>query len=331
MTGAFVHKHGVISSRDALGDGLARPWPRSMRGRGYRTVAFSANPWITPEFRFDRGFDEFESGRAMGAQLTNLYQLLRARRPGAGGARRAGQPVRLGVLGRERQPEQLGARPAADRRGGRVDRAPGRRPVLPLRPPDRPARPVRSAGSTTCASFREPGWDGRVGPHRAAGPRADDLRDGGAARRAGERRPDRPVRRRHRLRRRAARSHARGPARARPARPHAGRGHRRPRRGVLRAPQLAARQPALQRGRARAAGVPPARPAARRRGGPTWPCWSTSSRPSSAWSRRRRPRERLDGRALFAAADGRHAGGVCRALVVRGRHLRVAHGPAGDR
>jgi arylsulfatase A-like enzyme len=40
-------------------------------------VAFSANPWITPEFRFDRGFDQFESGRAMSAQLSNLYKLLK--------------------------------------------------------------------------------------------------------------------------------------------------------------------------------------------------------------------------------------------------------------
>ena len=76
MTGVFVHKHGVISSRDALG--TDRPTlAEELRRRGYHTVAFSSNPWITPEFRFDRGFDQFESGRAMGAQLTNLYKLLR--------------------------------------------------------------------------------------------------------------------------------------------------------------------------------------------------------------------------------------------------------------
>jgi arylsulfatase A-like enzyme len=76
MTGVYVHKHGVVSNRDALGD--AQPTlAEELRARGYRTAAFSANPWITPEFRFDRGFDEFESGRAMGAQLTSLYTLLR--------------------------------------------------------------------------------------------------------------------------------------------------------------------------------------------------------------------------------------------------------------
>jgi arylsulfatase A-like enzyme len=76
MTGVFVHKHGVISSRDALGTDHAT-LAEEMRRRGYRTVAFSSNPWITPEFRFDRGFDAFEGGRAMGAQLTNLYKVLR--------------------------------------------------------------------------------------------------------------------------------------------------------------------------------------------------------------------------------------------------------------
>ena len=76
MTGAFVHHHGVTSSRDALGDSLPT-LAGDLRRRGYHTAAFSANPWITPEFRFDRGFDEFESGRAMGAQLTNLYKVLR--------------------------------------------------------------------------------------------------------------------------------------------------------------------------------------------------------------------------------------------------------------
>ncbi|MGH6911308.1 MAG: sulfatase-like hydrolase/transferase, partial [Phenylobacterium sp.] len=74
MTGVFVHKHGVVSSRDALGS--ERPTlAEALRERGYRTAAFSGNPWITPEFRFDRGFDSFESGRAMGAQLTNLYKV----------------------------------------------------------------------------------------------------------------------------------------------------------------------------------------------------------------------------------------------------------------
>lgn len=76
MTGRFVHHHGVVTSRDAMGDEL-HTLAEAMRGRGYRTAAFSGNPWITPEFHFDQGFAEFESGRAMGPQLTVLYRLLR--------------------------------------------------------------------------------------------------------------------------------------------------------------------------------------------------------------------------------------------------------------
>ncbi len=76
FTGHYVHDHGVIRSLDALGDEIPT-LAQLLDEAGYRTVAFSANPWITPEFRFSRGFDEFESGRAMGAQLTNLYRSVR--------------------------------------------------------------------------------------------------------------------------------------------------------------------------------------------------------------------------------------------------------------
>ncbi len=76
FTGRYVHDHGVIRSLDALGDDLPT-LAQLLDEAGYRTAAFSANPWITPEFHFDRGFDEFESGRAMGPQLTNLYRTVR--------------------------------------------------------------------------------------------------------------------------------------------------------------------------------------------------------------------------------------------------------------
>ena len=118
--------------------------------------------------------------------------------------------------------------------------------------------------------LRAPLPRGRMG--RTSGPTMPpprvqtDLRPRRPARRAGARGADRPVRRRHRLRRRPARPPDRRAAPLRSARPHPGRRHRRPRRGVLRTPQLAARQPALQRGRTRATGLPPARalPPARR-------------------------------------------------------------------
>ncbi len=76
LTGTYVHWHGVIASRHALGPELPT-LAEELRRRGYRTAAFSGNPFITPEFRFDRGFDEFDSGRAIGPQLTNLHRLLK--------------------------------------------------------------------------------------------------------------------------------------------------------------------------------------------------------------------------------------------------------------
>ena len=76
FTGRFVHNHGVIRSRDVL-DGSIPTLATVLDGAGYHTAAFSGNPWITPEFRFDRGFDHFESGRAIGPQLTNLYRTVR--------------------------------------------------------------------------------------------------------------------------------------------------------------------------------------------------------------------------------------------------------------
>jgi arylsulfatase A-like enzyme len=74
FTGAYVHEHGVTSSRDALATKLPTI-SEVLRDRGYHTVAFSANPWITPEFHFDRGFERFEAGRPMSAQLTNLFRV----------------------------------------------------------------------------------------------------------------------------------------------------------------------------------------------------------------------------------------------------------------
>jgi arylsulfatase A-like enzyme len=85
FTGRFVHHHGVIRSRDALGAELPT-LAAEFRANGYRTAAFSGNPWITPEFRFDRGFDEFASGRPMGPQLTVLYKLLKRIERGLGRA-----------------------------------------------------------------------------------------------------------------------------------------------------------------------------------------------------------------------------------------------------
>ena len=160
MTGRFVHHHGVVSSRDALADD-AHTLAEAMRERGYRTAAFSGNPWITPEFRFDQGFAEFKSGRAMGPQLTVLYQTLRRldRVTHLDLARRAfwGASANLGNSERDRQltdaaVEWIGQQPAGS-------------PFFlymhligPHDPYDPPLDYVRR--------FREPGWDGRKGPTR---------------------------------------------------------------------------------------------------------------------------------------------------------------------
>jgi arylsulfatase A-like enzyme len=174
MTGVYVHKHGVVSNRDALGD--AQPTlAEELRARGYQTAAFSANPWITPEFRFDRGFDEFESGRAMGAQLTSLYKLLR-RLDRALGARGVpanvsgwafwGSSGNLGNAERDRLLTNAAVKWIASR---------GRNPYFLYvhligahDPYDPPVEYVRR--------FREPAWDGTV-DHKIPPPRVQTVFD----------------------------------------------------------------------------------------------------------------------------------------------------------
>jgi arylsulfatase A-like enzyme len=51
MTGVYVHKHGVVSNRDALGG--AQPTLAEVACARYQTAAFSANPGSRP-VRFDR-------------------------------------------------------------------------------------------------------------------------------------------------------------------------------------------------------------------------------------------------------------------------------------
>lgn len=158
MTGRFVHHHGVVSSRDALADD-AHTLAEALRDRGYRTAAFSGNPWITPEFRFDQGFTEFESGRAMGPQLTVLYRTLRRldRYTHLDLARLAfwGASANLGNSQRDRQ--------LTDGAVEWIDQQRGQSPFFlymhligPHDPYDPPLDYVRR--------FREPGWDGKKGP-----------------------------------------------------------------------------------------------------------------------------------------------------------------------
>jgi arylsulfatase A-like enzyme len=158
MTGRFVHHHGVVTSRDALADD-AHTLAEALRDRGYRTAAFSGNPWITPEFRFDQGFAEFESGRAMGPQLTVLYRTLRRldRVTHLDLARLAfwGASANLGNSARDQQLTDAAVEWIGQQRA--------ETPFFlyvhligPHDPYDPPLEYVRR--------FREPGWDGRKGP-----------------------------------------------------------------------------------------------------------------------------------------------------------------------
>lgn len=167
MTGRFVHNHGVVSSRDALGTEM-HTFAEALQERGYRTAAFSGNPWITPEFRFDQGFGHFESGRAMGPQLTVLYRTLKRvdRVLDRAGLRldfahRAfwGASGNLGNSERDRQLTDATVEWITTHRDdpffvylhliGPHD---------PYEPPSEYVRP-----------FREPDWDGRPGPSRPPG------------------------------------------------------------------------------------------------------------------------------------------------------------------
>lgn len=158
MTGRFVHHHGVVSSRDALADD-AHTLAEAMRDRGYRTAAFSGNPWVTPEFRFDQGFAEFESGRAMGPQLTVLYRTLRRvdRLTHLDLARRAfwGASANLGNSERDRQLTE-GAVKWIEQQAPDAPFFLYVHLIGPHDPYDPPLEYVRR--------FREPGWDGRKGP-----------------------------------------------------------------------------------------------------------------------------------------------------------------------
>jgi arylsulfatase A-like enzyme len=76
FTSAYLRGHGVVWKPDALGE-EPPTLAEVLREAGYRTAAFSSNPWISPTFRFDQGFDEFhQSAVSSGIQFSNLFRLL---------------------------------------------------------------------------------------------------------------------------------------------------------------------------------------------------------------------------------------------------------------
>ncbi len=169
--------------------------------------------------------------------------------------------------------------PARARALHEVDRLALRAPVLRVRAPVgralrlRPAAALRHAlrprlqGPDHRARLRGPRLLLRSAHQQGHGP-------------AGPRSPDRALRRRDRLDRRARREDPRGARASGPAREHARRDHLRPRHGVLRARIEGSPPVALRRGRARAAGHAfPGTPESRARSTSHRPCSSSAVSP----------------------------------------------------
>jgi arylsulfatase A-like enzyme len=60
FTGRFPLQHQALYERSRLPD-AETTIPEALRQRGYRTAVLSANPWVTPEYGFDQGVDDFVS------------------------------------------------------------------------------------------------------------------------------------------------------------------------------------------------------------------------------------------------------------------------------
>jgi arylsulfatase A-like enzyme len=76
LTGQYLHRHGVNNKWDALGPKV-QTLGGDLQGLGYRTAAFSSNPFVAPEFGFHNGFDFFfHTAAPSGVQYTTLFRLL---------------------------------------------------------------------------------------------------------------------------------------------------------------------------------------------------------------------------------------------------------------
>jgi len=58
LTATFPSRHGAFRDRSTVAD-EALSLAEILKQAGVKTAAFSANPWITPEFGFGQGFDHF--------------------------------------------------------------------------------------------------------------------------------------------------------------------------------------------------------------------------------------------------------------------------------
>jgi len=78
LTSLFPSTHGANLRRDRLSS-EAKPLAETFARNGYRTALFSANPWISPAFGFDRGVEHFfETEQETFGRLVLLLRVLRA-------------------------------------------------------------------------------------------------------------------------------------------------------------------------------------------------------------------------------------------------------------
>ena len=173
MTGAFVHHHGVdLEPRRARPDD-APTLAEAMRAARLSHGGLLRQPVDHARVPLRPGFDEFESGRAMGPQLTNLYRPP-ARAPTA--ARRLGLTAiwPAGVLGRRAATSATRERdrPLTDAAVGWIGQQTSRTPFFLYVHLIGPHDPVRPAGRRTRARSASRTGTG-TGADQAAGAGAD--------------------------------------------------------------------------------------------------------------------------------------------------------------
>jgi arylsulfatase A-like enzyme len=81
FTGQYTSDHRTHAGTKRF-DPDTSPLAERLSAAGYRTVAFSNNSWVSPEFGFDRGFDDFYPGWELldgGGDLTDAMRNYRKR------------------------------------------------------------------------------------------------------------------------------------------------------------------------------------------------------------------------------------------------------------
>lgn len=76
FTGQYTSDHGTNAGNKQF-DPDHDPLPKLLQDAGYNTVAFSNNSWVSPEFGFDSGFDEFYAGWTLFDDGGNLTRVMR--------------------------------------------------------------------------------------------------------------------------------------------------------------------------------------------------------------------------------------------------------------